>query len=74
VKEQLELHNLRTDHVMIRSELRQLIGAKVAATGRQNSWLGTTQPKNHRSMSGQGKKPAETERVGFLARFGTELN
>jgi len=29
VKERLELHNLRTDHVMIRSQLKYLIGAKV---------------------------------------------
>jgi len=29
VKERLELHNLRTDHVMIRSELKYLIGGKV---------------------------------------------
>jgi len=29
VNERLELHNLRTDHVMIRSELRYLIGTKV---------------------------------------------
>jgi hypothetical protein len=29
VKEQVELHNLRTDHVIIRSELKYLIGGKV---------------------------------------------
>jgi len=29
VKERLKLHNLRTDHVMIRSELKYLIGAKI---------------------------------------------
>jgi len=29
VKERLELHNLHTDHVMIRSEFKYLIGAKV---------------------------------------------
>jgi hypothetical protein len=29
VKEQVELHNLHTDHVMIRSELKYLIGVKV---------------------------------------------
>jgi len=29
VKEQLTLHNLRTDHVTIRSELKYLIGAKI---------------------------------------------
>jgi len=29
VKEGLKLNNLRTDHVMIRSELKYLIGAKI---------------------------------------------
>jgi len=29
VKESVELHNLHTDHVMIRSELKYLIGGKV---------------------------------------------
>jgi len=29
VKAQLKLHNLRTDHVTIRSELKYLIGAKI---------------------------------------------
>jgi hypothetical protein len=28
VKERVELHNLRTDHVMIQSELKYLIGAR----------------------------------------------
>jgi hypothetical protein len=31
VKERLELHNLRTDHVMIQSELKYLIGAKIVS-------------------------------------------
>jgi len=31
LKERPKLHNLRTDHVMIRSELKYLIGAKVVA-------------------------------------------
>ena len=35
-KEQLELYNLCTDHVMIRSELKYLIGAKVAGTVKWN--------------------------------------
>ena len=29
MKELLELHNLRTDHIMIRSELQYLIGGQV---------------------------------------------
>jgi hypothetical protein len=32
VKEGLKLHNLHTDHVMIRSELIYLIGAKAVGT------------------------------------------
>jgi len=32
VKEGLKLHNLRTDHVTIRSELIYLIGAKAVGT------------------------------------------
>jgi hypothetical protein len=32
VKQELKLHNLRTDHVMIRSELIYLIGAKAVGT------------------------------------------
>jgi hypothetical protein len=32
VKEGLKLHNLHTDHVMIRSELIYLIGAKAVRT------------------------------------------
>jgi hypothetical protein len=32
IKEGLKLHNLRTDHVMIRSELIYLIGAKAVGT------------------------------------------
>jgi hypothetical protein len=36
VKVLLELHTLRTDHVMIRSQLKYLIGAKV---GRLKCWV-----------------------------------
>jgi len=74
VKEQLKLHNLRTNHVMIRSELKYLIGAKVGGTAKWNRGAGTTRPKNRGFMSGPGNKPAKTKRVGFLAGIGTELN
>ena len=56
VKERLKLHNLRTDHIVIRSEIKYLIGAKVAG---KVIW-------NRGFMSGPGNKPAKTERVGLL--------
>jgi len=45
VKEGLGLHNLRTDHVTIRSELRYLIGGKVAGTVIWNRGPGPTRPR-----------------------------
>ena len=66
MKARLELHNLRTDHVMIRLELKYLIGAKVAETVKWNRGAGTTRPKNRGFMSGPGNNPAKTERFGFL--------
>jgi len=66
VKERLKLHNLHTDLIVIRSELKYLIGAKVARTVIWNRGPGSTRPKNCRSMSGPGNKPAKTERVGLL--------
>jgi hypothetical protein len=71
VKERLELHNLHTDHIMIQLELKYLIRAKVAKTIKRNRGQGTTQPKNCGFMSCLGDKPAKTNRVRFLAGFGT---
>jgi len=65
-KELLELHNLHTDHVMIRLELKYLIGGKAAGTVIWNCGPGSTRPKNRGFMSGPGNKPAKTERVGLL--------
>jgi hypothetical protein len=45
VKERLVLYNLHTDPVMIRSELKYLIGGKVAGTVIWNRGPGTTWPK-----------------------------
>jgi len=45
VKEGLKLHNLRTDHVTIPSELRYLIGGKVAGTVIWNRSLVPTRPR-----------------------------
>jgi hypothetical protein len=70
----LVLHNQCTDYVMIRSELKYLIGAKVALTVMLNSGPGTTPPKNRELMSGPGNNPAMAKRILFLAGFGTELN
>jgi len=52
VKEGLKLHNLRTDHVTIRSELIYLFGVRVRGTVQ---WI-----------CGPGNKPAKTQRVGLL--------
>jgi hypothetical protein len=67
VNELVEMHILRIHHVMIRSELKYLIGAKVAGTVLWDHGPGSTRPKNRGFMSGPGNNPAETERVGFLA-------
>jgi hypothetical protein len=45
VKEGLKLHNLHTDHVTIRSELRYLIGAQVAGTVISNCGVVPTRPQ-----------------------------
>jgi hypothetical protein len=66
VKEQVKLDNLRLEHVMIRSELRYLIGAKVAGTVIWNHGLGSTRPKNHGFMSGPGNNPALVTGFGLL--------
>jgi len=66
VKERLKLHNLNTDHIVIRSELKYSIGAKVAGTVIWNCGPGSTQPKNSGFMSGPGNNPAKTEWVVLL--------
>jgi len=66
VKERLKLHNQRTDHIVIRSELKYSIGAKVAGTVIWNRSQGSTLPKHRAFMSGPGNKPTKTERVGSL--------
>jgi len=74
VTERLVLHNLRTDYIMIRSELKYLIGAKVAGTVKWNHGPGSTRPNNRGFMSSSGNNPTKTKRFGFLAEFGTEPN
>jgi len=60
VKAQLELHNLRTDRVMIQSELKYLIGAKDVATANWTNGPVSTQPKNTGFRSGLGNKTPKT--------------
>ena len=45
VKERVRLHNLRTDHVVIRSELKDLIGAKGVGTVYLELWSGSNPAK-----------------------------
>jgi len=66
VKERLKLHNQCTDHIVIRSELKYSIGAKVAGTVIWNRGQGSTRSKHRGFMSGPGNEPAKTERVGSL--------
>jgi len=66
VKEGLKLHNLRTDHIVIRSELKYIIGATVAGTANMEPRSGFNPAENRGFMSGPGNKPARPERVGLL--------
>jgi hypothetical protein len=61
------MHNVHTDHVMIRSELKYLIGAKVAGTVKMEPRSGYNMAKTPGCMSGPGNNPAKTKRFGFLA-------
>jgi hypothetical protein len=60
VKDRLKLHNLRIHHVMIRSELKYLIGAKNVGTAKWTRGLVPTRPKNPWFRFGPGNKPAKT--------------
>jgi len=66
VKELVKLRNLRIHHVTIRSELRDLIGTKVAGTRKWNRGPGSIQPKNCGFMSSPGNNPTKTLRFGLL--------
>jgi len=66
VKELLKLHYLHTDHIMIQSELKYLIVAKVAWTVIWTRGPGSTRPKNPGFISSPGNKPVKTESVGLL--------
>jgi hypothetical protein len=59
---------------MIRSELKYIIGAKVAGSVKIEPRSGYNPAKTRGFMSGPGNNPANTKRVRFLAGFETELN
>jgi hypothetical protein len=66
VKERLELHNLRTDHLMIRSELKYLIGVKITGIVKIEPWSRYNAAKNHGFMSGPDNNHLKTARFGFV--------
>jgi len=67
VNERVKLRNLCIHHVMIRSELQYLIGAKDVGTAKWTCGPVPTRPKNTGSRSGPGNKPAKTSQFRFLA-------
>jgi len=67
VVERLTLHNLHTDHVRIRSELKYSIVGKVAGTLIWNHGLGSTLPKNCGFMSRLGHNLALLTQVGVFS-------
>jgi hypothetical protein len=62
----LKLHNLHTDHIVIRSELKYLIGAKVARKIIWQCGPASTWASNGWFMSGSGNNPNKTEWVGLF--------
>ena len=65
VKEGLKLHNLCTDHVTIQSELRYLIGGKVAGTVILNRGPVPTRPRTRRVPLISGWQPELDHPVRF---------
>jgi hypothetical protein len=65
VQEQLKLHNLRRDHIVIQWQLKYLIGVKFAGTVIYSGGPGLTRPQNCWFMSGPDNKPAKTAWVGL---------
>ena len=57
VEQRLKLHNLRIHHVMIHSDLRSLIRAKVAGTVKWNHGAGYNPAKNPRIYVWSGQQP-----------------
>jgi hypothetical protein len=69
VKEGLKLHDLRTDHVMIRSELIYLFGAKAVGTVYLEPQIGSNAAKYPRFYVRAGYQPAKTKVVRVFGRF-----
>jgi hypothetical protein len=67
VKDRLTLRNRHIHHVMIRSELKYLIGAKNIGTAKWTRCPVPTGPKNTEFRFGPGNKPAKKNQFGFLA-------
>ena len=73
VKEYATLHLVHIYHIVIRSELRYLMGAKVCSSRQWGPAIWRTHPTNCRFMSGPGNKPARTQHVVYLGGSGTNL-
>ena len=65
VKDRLNLHNLYIHHVMIRSELRYLIGAKNVGTAKWTRGSVSTRPNNTGFRFGPGKNSPRHSGSGF---------
>ena len=66
VEDGLELHNVRTDHVTIRSELIYLIVVRITWSVKLNRGPGSSRTQTPGLMSGPGMKPAKTGRFRLL--------
>jgi hypothetical protein len=73
-KELRKLHILRTDHVMIQSELQNLIGAKYIGTSKCNWGPVPTHQTHHGFMGCPGENPNKGALVGFLNGSESEPN
>ena len=60
---QRALHNLRTDHVMIRSELKYLIAVEVVGTANLELWAGSNPGENQRVYIRAREQPCQ-DRAG----------
>ena len=63
------LHNLRTDHVAVRSELTYLIGAKAVGNVHLEPRFGSNTAGNLRSYVRYGKPHAQTNAVRVSGQF-----
>jgi len=73
VKQHLTLHLVHIYHIVIRSKLRYLIGAKGLSPWEWGSAVWLARAKHRGFISGPGNNPSKTEQVKFLDCSGTEL-